>query len=163
MNKVVLDTSVIIKSIFKPPKSLSDKIYKRELGTHEKCRVLIKELEERNAEIYIPKVCIVETGAVVKRLADRKLAIRISKSLLDSYEVVDEAILFESAWIIAMETGCSGFDSYFISLAKIKCALLFTEDRKMHFNAKELGVNSILIRETTLKGIENFVGEMQLL
>jgi len=157
MNKTVLDTSVIIKSIFKPPKSLSDEIYKREMETHEKCRVIIKKLEERDVNVYIPKVCVVETAAVVKRLADKNLAIKISEGVLNSYEVIDEAILFNSACAIAIDTGCSGFDSYFIALAKIKNAILLTDDGGMHFHAKEVGVDSVLIREVDLKGIEDII------
>ena len=76
-------------------------------------------------------------------------------AVLDSYEVVDEAILFDSAWAIATDTGCSGFDSYFIALAKIKNAVLLTDDGKMHFHAEEVGVDSVLIREIDFKGIEN--------
>ena len=155
MDRGVLDTSVIVKSIFKPPKSLSSEIYKRELETHEKCRVIIKKLEERGVDVYIPKVCVVETAAVVKRLADRNFAIKISTGVLDSYEIVGEDILFDSAWSIATDTGCSGFDSYFIALAKIKNSVLLTDDGKMHFHAKEVGVDSVLIREIDFKGIEN--------
>jgi len=63
MDSGVLDTTVIIKSIFKPPKSLSSERYKEELETHNKCRAVIKKLEERDVDVYIPKVCIVETAA----------------------------------------------------------------------------------------------------
>ncbi|MGB2843009.1 MAG: type II toxin-antitoxin system VapC family toxin [Halobacteriota archaeon] len=157
MDRGVLDTSVIVKSIFKPSKSLSRENYKRELETHEKCRAIIKKLEERDVDVYIPKICVVETAAVVKRLADRDFAIKISTGVLDSYEVVGEDILFDSAWAIAMDTGCSGFDSYFIALAKIKNAILLTDDGRMHFHAKEVGVDSFLIREIDLKGIENML------
>ena len=158
-NRGVLDTSVIVKSIFTPPKSLSRESHKRELETHEKCRFLIKKIDERDMAIYIPKVCIAETAAVVKRLADKDFAIKISTGVRDSYEVVDESILFDSAWAIALDTGCSGFDSYFIALARIKDAILFTDDGGMHFHAKEGGVVSILIREIDLKGIKNKLEE----
>lgn len=90
MYRYVLDTSVIVKSIFDPPKSLSNEIYKRELETHEKCKVIIKKIEKWDVNIYIPKVCIVEVAAVVKRLADKNLAMKISKGVLDSYEVVED-------------------------------------------------------------------------
>ena len=36
-------------------------------------------LEELDVDVYIPKVCVVETAAVTKRLSDRNLAIKISK------------------------------------------------------------------------------------
>jgi len=155
MNRGVLDTSVIIKSIFKPPKSLSGEIYKRELETHNKCRNIIKKMEEEDMDVYIPRICVVETAAVTKRLVDKNFAVKISKGVLDSYEVVDEAFLFDSAWAIAAETGCPGFDSYFIALAKIKNAILFTDDKGMSFHAKRVGVDSVLIRETNSKEIEN--------
>ncbi len=140
MDRCVLDTSVIVKSIFKPLKSLSSELYKREAETHEKCRFIIKRIEEKNTEIYIPKVCVVEVAAVVKRLADRKLAKKISKGAFDSYEVVDEAFLFDSAWVVATDTGCSGFDSYFIALARIKDAVLLTDDSGRTFTQRELAL-----------------------
>ncbi len=46
MDRCVLDTSVIVKSIFKPLKSLSGELYEREMETHEKCRLIIKRIEE---------------------------------------------------------------------------------------------------------------------
>ena len=114
-------------------------------------RAIIRALEESELNIYVPKVCVVETAAVVTRLADKKFALKISKGVLYSYEVLDEPFLFDSAWAVAMGTGCSGFDSYFIALARINGAVLLTDDKGMHFHAKKVGVDSILIRETNLK------------
>jgi predicted nucleic acid-binding protein len=85
MIRIVLDTSVIVKSIFKPLRSLSKEAYSRELETHEKCRALIKLIEERDVEIHVPKVYVVETAAVAKRLAGRTLAARASKGIMKSY------------------------------------------------------------------------------
>jgi len=157
MDRCVLDTSVIIKSIFKPfKKSLPGELYKKEMMTHEKCRAVIKKIEEKEIDTYIPRVCIVETAAVVNRLANKSFSMKISKRVLDSYEVVDEALLFDYAWTIAIDTGCSGFDSYFIALAKIKNATLLTDDKRKHDQAEKIDVDSILIRETDLGRIENF-------
>ncbi len=155
MIRAVLDTSVIVKSIFKPLRSLSQEAYSREQETHEKCKALIKLIEERDVEVHVPKVCVVETAAVAKRLAGRTLAARASKGILKSYNVADEEAIFNVAWDVALETGCSGFDSYFIALAKREDAILFTDDSGMHQHAKEVDVNSILIRGNdlnTLKG-----------
>jgi len=55
MDRAVLDTSVIVKSIFKPPKTLSSEIYKRETETHEKCRFIIKKLEGGGCRGLHPK------------------------------------------------------------------------------------------------------------
>lgn len=82
MIRAVLDTSVIVKSIFKPHRSLPQEAYSREQETHEKCKALIKLIEERDVEVHVPKICVVETAAVARRLAGRILAARASKGIL---------------------------------------------------------------------------------
>jgi len=154
MIKVVLDSSVLIKSIFKPLRSLSSDGYSRELETHEKCKILIKFIEERDVDVHVPKVCIVEIAAVAKRLAGRALAAKASMGIMKSYNITEEEAIFDIAWDVALETGCSGFDSYFIALAKREYAILFTDDSGMYYHAEEIGVNSILMRSTDLKTLE---------
>ena len=155
MIRAVLDTSVLVKSIFKPLRSLTAESYSRELETHKKCVALIKLIEERDVEVHVPKVCVVEIAAVAKRLAGRTLAARASKGILKSYTIADEEAIFNIAWDVALETGCSGFDSYFIALAKREDAILFTDDSGMHQHANEADVNSILIRSNDLKALES--------
>ena len=140
MIRVVLDSSVLIKSIFKPLRSLPSDAYSRELETHEKCKVLIKFIEERDVEVHVPRVCIVETAAVAKRLAGRTLAAKASKGIMKSYNIAEEEAIFDIAWDVALETGCSGFDSYFIALAKREDAILFTDDSGMHHHAEDADV-----------------------
>lgn len=158
MNRAVLDSSILIKSIFKPLRSLPKEAYAREMKTHDKCRRLLKMMDEMEVEAYVPKACIVETAAVVRRLSDRARARKVSRGIMDSYEIADESMLFDTAWAVATDTGCSGFDSYFIALAKIKNAILFTDDNGMHHHARDVGAKSILVRETDAEGIEGFFG-----
>ena len=147
MIRAVIDTSVLIKSIFEPLKSLPDEIYAREMETHHKASKIVRLLEEKDVDVFIPKVCIIEVAAVVGRYADNNLAIKVSRRAMGAYEVVDEVSIFEDAWDIASSTGCSGFDSYFISLARLKMAVLLTDDIGMQNNAKKVKVESLLIRE----------------
>jgi predicted nucleic acid-binding protein len=91
---------------------------------------------------------------VAKRLAGRTLAARASKGILKSYNVADEEAIFNVAWDAALDTGCSGFDSYFIALAKREDAILLTDDSGMHHHAEEVGIDSILIRNNDLKTLE---------
>ncbi len=104
MIRTVLDTSILVKSIFKPLRSLSAKDYARELETHEKCAAPVRLIEERDVEVHIPKVCVVETAAVVRRLSGRMIATRASQSVMKSYSVVDEDAIFDIAWDVALET-----------------------------------------------------------
>jgi predicted nucleic acid-binding protein len=158
MNRAVLDSSILIKSIFKPLRSLPKEAYAREMETHDKCRRLLKMIDEKDVEVYVPRACIVETAAVVRRLSDRARARKVSKGISESYEIAEELMLFDTAWVVATDTGCSGFDSYFIALAKIKKAVLFTDDNGMHHHARDVGAESILVRETDVERIEGFFG-----
>ncbi len=74
---------------------------------------------------------------------------------MGAYEVVDEDSIFEDAWEVASSTGCSGFDTYFISLAILKKAVLLTDDTGMYNNAKRVRIESLLIREIDMEDIKN--------
>jgi predicted nucleic acid-binding protein len=66
---------------------------------------------------------------------------------MKAYELVSESDIFDSAWRVALDRGSTGFDTYFLALAMMKDALLFTDDNGMCYHAREYGVNSILIRD----------------
>lgn len=115
--------------------------------------ILSSFIEINDVEVHVPRICIVETAAVIKRLAGRTLAARASEGIVKSYNIADEELIFNIAWNVALDTGCSGFDSYFIALTREKDALLFTDDSGMHYHAQEVGVNSILIRSTAMEAL----------
>ena len=69
MEEVVLDSSVIIKSILKPGRWLSEEVYRGELETHYKARTLVKTLKSSDIIVLIPYPVIVEVAAVISRLA----------------------------------------------------------------------------------------------
>jgi len=117
--------------------------------------MLIDLIDDREVDTYIPKCCIVEMAAVSRRLSDKATARAVSRGLLESYEIADESLFFDTAWMVAMDTGCSGFDSYFIALDKVKNASLFTDDNGMQLHGKKADVDVILVRELDSIGIEN--------
>jgi len=49
---VVLDTTIIVKALVAPFKRLPPSIYDRELRTHEKCKIILKQLEEMRGGLY---------------------------------------------------------------------------------------------------------------
>ena len=159
MNKVVLDTSVIVKSILAPRKSLPKDVYEREIETHKKCRKLIKLLDSRDFEVYIPNVALVEVASVLKRNGYHRLIPRVLESLSASYIFIPEEDIFELSIEVATKTGASGFDCYFIATALLLNATLITDDKKMNRHARSIGLNSILIREKELEEIKKKLGE----
>ena len=155
MEEVVLDSSVIIKSILKPGRWLPKEVYKRELETHFKARTLVKTLKSSDITVLIPYPVIVEVGAVIARLASRELAERVVESLrtTKNYIVVYEEEYRDKALKVALLTGSSGFDAYVIGLAWNRNALLITDDKPMSRHAETLGVKVFLLRDTDVEDI----------
>ncbi len=162
MGKVVLDTSVIVKAILKPSRWLLRDIYEREVETHKKCRLLIRLLKERHVEVLIPFVALVEIAGVITRLASSQLAREVVESLKTSenYHIVYEEEIRDYAIRIALEVGSSGFDTYFIAVAKIFNALLVTDDEPMAIHAKCMGVNTILVRKISSEELSAKIREL---
>ena len=155
MEEVVLDSSIIVKSILKPGRWLPEEVYKRELETHYKARTLVKTLKSSNITALIPYPVIVEVGAVIARLASRELAEKVVESLrtTKNYTVVYEEEYRDKALKVALLTGSSGFDAYIIGLAWNRDALLITDDEPMSRHAEALGVKVVLLRSTNVEDI----------
>ena len=157
MTKCVLDSSVIIKGLFQPSPSIPSPILERELDTHKKCEYILKLVEILPVEVSIPKSCIVEVAAVTRRLTDVKTSKIIAARLFSSCTLIGEEELFTAAWSLATTQGCSGFDTYFISLAFLHNIPLLTDDIGMHTHAVKKGIKSLLIRETPISDIERLL------
>ena len=52
MGKVVLDSSVLVKSILRPGRWLPSNIYCRELETHRKARMVIMLLRDKGGTVF---------------------------------------------------------------------------------------------------------------
>jgi predicted nucleic acid-binding protein len=155
LEEVVLDSSVIVKAVLRPGHWLPSEIYKRELETHDKARALIKILRKRQVRVLIPYPVIVETAAVITRLADRKLAVKVIESLKSTknYVIAYEEEYRDKALQVALNTGSSGLDAYIIALAWSRDALLVTDDESMSKHAEKLGIDVVLLRKVSLKDL----------
>ena len=155
MEEVVLDSSVIVKSILKPGRWLPEEVYRRELEIHHKARALVKALKSSDTVVLIPYPVIVEVAAVISRLASRELAGKVVESLktTKNYTIVYEEEYRDKALKAALQTGSSGFDAYIIGLAWDRDALLITDDEPMSRHAETLGVKVVLLRNANLRDI----------
>ena len=150
--KVILDTSVIVKALLRPRRSLPQEVLERENQTHEKARLVVHLCDDH--EVLLPKACLVEVASVLKRNGHGDVIPDILESLSLSYNLVPEETIFEEAIDVASKTGASGFDCYFMALALVEGALLITDDVKMAFHARNLGIKTLLLRETSGEEIQ---------
>lgn len=81
-DSVVLDTSVVAKSILVPPRYLRRDIYEREIRTRDEIRVILRLLEERNYKVFFPKAGTIEVASVLKRSGlSREQVLEVLESL----------------------------------------------------------------------------------
>ena len=147
---VVLDTTVIVKSLLKPAKHLPRNIYDRELSTHKKCRAIMRLLKKKRHFVYFPRAGLVEVATVLRRNSlSRDTVNNILDTIEKTFIIVSEDLIFNKAVEIALLEAPSGFDTYFIALALKVKALLLTDDEPMAIHARNLNVKTILVRATS--------------
>ncbi len=159
MEKVVLDSSVIVKAIVKPGHWLPAEVYRREIETHKKARRVIELLKQKKHTVLLPSPILVEVAAVLSRLVSRKLAEETVKSLRNTsnYMIVDEEDVREEAINSALETGSSRFDAYILATALKYKALLITDDEPMCAHAKKEKLECVLLRSTPLGELDDLI------
>lgn len=149
----VLDTSVIIKSLFLPSHRRAGTTYSRELKTHKSCVALLALLDDQGIEVLLPRCGIIEIAAVSARLADSSIAEEICNEVETSFTIVPEDQLMGSAKKIAISEGCPGFDTYFLAISEQNSIPLFTDDRGMHRICEQRAIRSWLLRDIDLKSV----------
>ena len=150
ITSIVLDTTVIIKSLLKPAKHLPRNIYDRELSTHKKCRTIMRLLKKKRYLVYFPRAGLVEVATVLRRNGlSQDMANNILNTIERTLIIVNEDLLFNKAVEVALREAPSGFDTYFIALALKVKALLLTDDEPMAIHARNLNVRTILVRTTS--------------
>ncbi len=158
-NSAVLDTTVVVKSLLKPPSYLPEHILRRENETHRKCRVLMTLLRSSEYIVYFPRAGLVEVAAVLRRGGvNRDTVKRVIQAIGNTFVIVREDHIFAKALEIALLESPSGFDTYFIALAALTGATLVTDDEPMAVHAKRLGLDVILIREVSLDELKKKLG-----
>jgi len=113
-------------------------------------------------EVLIPFVALVETAGVLTRLVSRDLAMEVVESLraTRSYRVVYEEEIRDHVIEIALSTGSSGFDTYFIAVAKLYNATLITDDEPMSIRTERAGVGVILVRKIGTEELMDKINEI---
>jgi hypothetical protein len=150
----VLDTSVLVKALFSPSKSLSGKTLSRQRKTHESCVALLALLDDHGIEAIIPLCGVIEIAAVATRLADRSISEDICREVEMSFTLIPEEQLFPTAKNIALIEGCPGFDTYFLAISEQNRIPLFTDDQGMHRICTRRNVPSWLVRDMDLESFK---------
>ena len=151
---VVLDTSVVAKSLTEPQWSLPPGVYRREVETREKIRLVLRLLAEKDYIVYFPRVGLVEVASVLRRAGMPKDKIlEYLEAMRETFIIIDEDMVYDEALRVALERAPSGFDTYFIASALVTRSILITDDAPMARHAEALGIDVILVRSAAREDI----------
>ena len=143
---IVTDASFVVDALVVPRRKKKDETYLRQLKRHRRSKELLSFFLEEGFQLYIPFLGLVEVSSLLVRKLGKRANIDTALEFLDEYFfVVSEKDLEEFILEIARETGSRAADIYYISLAKMKGAVLVTADRKMAEISKDVGVKVILV------------------
>lgn len=80
-------------------------------------------------------------GQLVRRM-NREVALKVAEDFFSEINFVDDSELHDVAFSIAVETGSRAIDSFYISAAKMKEALLVSNDKLQLESAQHCGVEA---------------------
>lgn len=133
---VTLDPSVLV-DLFLPV----------EEGRKVKAKEIIEIVEEREIEIYNPRIFIIEFLSILRRFLSKEMvetALQISRTI----NLLGESEIFEIARELSLEVHPRAIDAYFIATAKLTDSILISNDKTMVNNSREAGIEAYyLIKE----------------
>ncbi len=143
---IVADASFVVDALVVPRRKKRDEMYLRQLNRHRRSKELLSFFLEEGFQLYIPFLGLVEISSLLVRKLGKRANVDAALEFLNEYFfVVPEKNLEEFLLNLARETGSRAADIYYISLAKMKGAVLVTADRKMAEISKDVGVKVILV------------------
>ncbi|MDV3104078.1 type II toxin-antitoxin system VapC family toxin [Thermococcus waiotapuensis] len=134
---LVVDTSVFIDSII-PVKGKGDR--------NRLARKAISSAEARGIPLLMPRLGVVETISLAKRLTGKEGAVDLTMEYLEAKVLqVSEDWIFEDAKTIARKIHPRAADSYFIATAKKFNAIL----KDMVARARKMGIRAFYVLDKT--------------
>lgn len=141
---LVVDTSALLDAVI----PVKGKEHRNELA-----RRAISSAESAGIPLAMPRLGVVETISLVKRLTGKDEAVALIEEYLSSRVLqVSEDWIFEDAKDVARKIHPRAADAYFISTSKKFDAILISSDRDMVSRARKMGVKAFyILNESELK------------
>ncbi|WP_297471162.1 type II toxin-antitoxin system VapC family toxin [Thermococcus sp.] len=133
---IVVDTSVFIDAIFEYNPSRT--------GI---ARKFFRTVQDTRNQVVEPDIFKIELiGQLVRRMEHKK-AISLYELIVERVEIVDTAQLREVSFEVALKTGCRAIDSFYISVAHARDAILVSNDRFQVESALKYGIKAFYLLE----------------
>jgi hypothetical protein len=117
-------------------------------------------LEKDGIPIVEQDLFKIELAGQIARRVKKDLAPKICDEIFQELNFVSFSDLFDASFDIALKTGSRAIDSFYIATAKVKGAILISNDKFQVGSAKESGIevyNLLQDQEQIRKSLEEIV------
>jgi predicted nucleic acid-binding protein len=147
--KYTIDTSFVVKGLVPPRRKRQDEMLEQQQKMYKLARSYLDKVRDKEVEMYIPAIALVETGIVVSRITnneeDSMKAVfflrRNATHVFYDHEIMEEAIS------LGIKTKASGYDTIFLTVAAVTGSKLLTDDSLQHKIALRRKIVSHLLRD----------------
>lgn len=149
MTAFTVDSSFLVKGLVPVRRSKEDELRAQQEREFHASSEYLAAIERGDHQMFVPAIALVEVAAVISRLTNSRPDAKAGAEFVkqNASGLFFEADLLDRAIDTAISIKTGGYDTIFLTVAKITGSTLLTADRLQHEMAKKLGVGSMLLYE----------------
>ena len=147
--KYTIDTSFAVKGLVPPRRKKRDKILHEQKKMYKLARSYLDKVRNKEVEMYIPAIALVETGIVISRITNNEEDSRKAVSFLrkNATHIFYDHDILEQAISFGIKTKASGYDTMFLIVTEVTESELLTDDSLQYKIGLSRGIVSHLLRD----------------
>jgi len=147
MSRFTVDSSFIVKGLVPVRRAKADDLRARQTREYERASAYLNAIGVGAHRMFVPAIALVEVAAVISRLTNSHEDARQGAAFVRHHatRIYYETDLLDRAIETAITAKTGGYDTIFLTVAKITGSTLLTADRAQHEMAIHIGLDSILL------------------
>jgi predicted nucleic acid-binding protein len=147
MSAYTVDSSFLVKGLVPVRRSKNDALRAQQEREHAKAQVYLDAIELGVHQMFVPVIALVEVAAVISRLTNSREDAKAGSQFVreNATRLYYESDLLDQAIETAIRAKTGGYDTIFLTVAKISGSTLLTADRAQHDMATAIGLRSELL------------------
>ncbi|MCK4389807.1 MAG: PIN domain-containing protein [Desulfobacterales bacterium] len=147
--KYTIDTSFAVKGLVPPRRKKRDKILHEQKKMYKLARSYLDKVRNKEVEMYIPAIALVETGIVISRITNNEEDSRKAISFLrkNATHIFYDHDILEQAISFGIKTKASGYDTMFLIVTEVTESELLTDDSLQYKIGLSRGIVSHLLSD----------------
>lgn len=147
MSNFTVDSSFLVKGLVPVRRPKEDALRAQQEREFQLARDYLTAIEQGIHQMFVPAITLVEVAAVISRLTNSREDARSGADFVrrNATRLYYESDLLERAIENAITTKIGGYDTIFLTVAKITGSMLLTANRFQHQVASAIGLKSVLL------------------